>query len=197
MTPRTLRFPFSGPLAAAVLLLASGCAGYRLGEVKPAAFREIEKIHVPTFENDTLEPRLAVLLTNAVISQLHQDGTYQITSEEEADAILVGRISQLRRFQQRSTQREVLQSRELVEVLEVDFRLKDATTGQTLSQINPFGIDANDRDSVTGQRTQSGRASGQSSVFLDQNLELSERQALALAAQDAARQIVSQLTEGW
>jgi len=197
MTTRLLVLRLTGIAAALGVFLASGCAGYRLGDAKPTAFQEIEKIHVPTFENDTLEPRMAVLLTNAVISQLQQDGTYQVTTADQADATLVGRVSQIRRFQQRSTQREVLQSRELVEVLEVDFHLQDAATGRTISQVNPFGIDANDRDSVTGQRTQSGRASGQSSVFLDQNLELSERQALALAAQDAARQIVSQLTEGW
>ncbi len=196
MNARTSIVPIS-LLSLLPALLLSGCGGYKLGSIKPTAYQHIETIYVPTFHNDTLEPRLGVLVTNAVISQLQQDGTYRIVAEDQADATLLGRIRQIRRFQQRSTQTQVLQSRELVEILEVTFRLEDPLTGRVIQELNPFGIDINDRDSVSGQRAQAGRVAGQTSVFLDENFELSERQALSLAAQDAAEQIVAQITEGW
>ena len=53
--------------------------------------RGVKKIAVPTFKNDTLEPRVEVLLANAVIKQIQQDGTYQVAREKDADAILEGR----------------------------------------------------------------------------------------------------------
>ncbi|MBU6301256.1 MAG: hypothetical protein KGS60_06875 [Verrucomicrobia bacterium] len=184
-------------LACLCPMVLAGCAGYQLGAVKPSAYAKIEKIHVPTFKNSTLEPRLAVLVTNAVISALQQDGTYKISTKEEADAVLVGNIRQIRRAQQRSTQTEVLQSRELLETMQISFQLSDPVTGRNLADVNPFGDDPVAGMNGTGQRTRYGEVSGQTSLFLDRNFQLSERQALAIAAQDAAEQIVAQLTEGW
>ncbi len=188
---------FFALVASLCSLVFPGCAGYQLGAVKPSAYANIEKLYVPTFKNETLEPRLGVLVTNAVISGLQQDGTYQISTKEESDAVLVGSIRTIRRAQQRSTQTEVLQSRELLETMEITFHLEDPTTGKELSSVNPFGINATDNQTAAGQRTRSGTVFGQTSLFLDRNFELSERQALALAAQDAAEQIVTQLAEGW
>jgi hypothetical protein len=196
---RSLPIPSLHPLLASLLcsVVLSGCAGYQLGEVKPSAYSEIENLYVPTFKNDTLEPRLAVLVTNAVISALQQDGTYKITTKEKADAVLMGTIRQIRRAQQRSTQTEVLQSRELLETMQISFRLEDPRTGKNVSDVNPFGENHFSGPNSTGQRTRYGEINGQTSLFLDRNFELSERQALSIAAQDAAEQIVAQLAEGW
>ena len=38
-----------------------GCAGYQLGAVKPAALADIRSMAIPTFINNTLEPRISVL----------------------------------------------------------------------------------------------------------------------------------------
>ncbi len=68
----------------AALLVAfslSGCAGYRIGEVKPHYLESIRTIAIPTFRNETFQPRVEILLTNTVIKQLQQDGTFQITTE--------------------------------------------------------------------------------------------------------------------
>ena len=51
----------------------SGCAGYKMGSVKPEAYSHIHTISVPTFENRTLEPRVSVLVTNAVIKQIQME----------------------------------------------------------------------------------------------------------------------------
>ena len=75
------------PLALAGLFF-SGCAGYQLGELKPGTYLGIEKIHVPPFKNLTLEPRLSSLVTNAVLTELQADGTYQAATRENCDAVL-------------------------------------------------------------------------------------------------------------
>lgn len=181
------------PLA---VLLFTGCAGYQLGTTKPAAFTGVQKIHVPTFENLTLEPRFSVLVTNAVISALQQDGTYQITDRANADAVLKGKITNNLRRQQRSVDTNILRTRELLALMKVQYRL-ETPDGEVIRQSNPFGIDVEQVNAVTGQRESSGIAIGRSTIFLDENFQLSERQALALAAEDAALTIVNELTNGW
>ncbi len=182
---------------AALALALSGCAGYQLGPTKPIAYADIQTLYVSTFANETLEPRLATIVTNAVISQLQQDGTYKTTSKANADAELTGTIRRIERQQQRSANNQVLQTRELLLQLEVQFTIKDLRTGEAIKVANPFGVDADERDLVTGRRRASDRVVGSTSLFLDPNFQLSERQALPLAAEDAAEQLVSSITEGW
>ena len=85
----------------------------------------------------------------------------------------------------------------MLENLQIDFHLEDPLTGRTLSNVDAFGLESVNRLTSNGARVRTGNATGLTSVFLDRNFELSERQALSLAAQDAAEQIVSQLGEGW
>lgn len=179
------------------MLSLPGCAGYTLGTTKPEAYAGVNKIWVPTFENETLEPRLAVLVTNTVISQLQQDGTYQISTKEEADAVLRGTIKEVRRKQQRSTSTNILRTRELAVTLDIAYRLEDIHTGAELQTANPYGIDDDLEDLATGRKLKDGVVSGRSTIFLDANFQLSEREAFPLAAEDAAEQIVSKLTDGW
>jgi hypothetical protein len=162
-----------------VLGLASGflggCAGYKLGPVKPDALSQVQTIAVPTFRNMTLEPRSSVLVTNEVIDRLQRDGTYQITSTGKADAILKGTISDFARRQLRGSRTNVLRTREMEVQIFIDYVLEDARSHVVLAE---------------------GRARGTSHMFLDPNFELSERQALNDAAEEAARDIVSRLSEG-
>ncbi len=194
---RSLRSLRIVTLACLPALWITGCAGYRLGTEKPAQYASVQNIHVPTFKNDTLEPRLAVIATNAVITQLQQDGTYTVTDRDQADAVLVGTIKRTDRFQQRSTNNDILRTRELVERIQIDWFLEDPRTGARIRADDPFSEDVNQRDSVTGQRSNPSRTIGQTTVFLDENFQLSERQGLVLAAEDAAQQIVSYLSDGW
>jgi len=62
----------------AVCLFLTGCLGYHVGPVKPGVLRDVHTIAVPTFENKTLLPRIEVLITDSVIKQLQQDGTYKV-----------------------------------------------------------------------------------------------------------------------
>ncbi|MBE2282370.1 MAG: hypothetical protein IAE77_02790 [Prosthecobacter sp.] len=157
-------------------LLLTGCAGYTLGAQKPAHLRNVTKLAVPTFKNQTLEPRLAVLVTNAVIKQLQNHGSYQIVSKGEADAVLEGDIRQIDRTQFRSDRTNILRSSQI-----------QATIGSS------FVI----RDSASGTVLHNGGASANSYIILDSNLQLSDTQLLEDAAQRLAYDLADQISEGW
>ena len=170
-----------GALAALVIGL-SGCAGYQIGPIKPKLMDGVNTIAVSTFENETLEPRVEVLLANSVIKQIQQDGTYRIARETDADAVLHGTLDEIQRRPARSVRGNILQTREYILVLRVRYRLTNRRTGQEIFQ-----------RSVTG--TTSFFASGSNTIAGDVNQD--ERQALPIAAEDLAARLVSQISEGW
>jgi hypothetical protein len=175
----------------------TGCAGYQIGAVKPTPYKDIDRIHVPTFKNDTLEPRTAAIVTNAVIKGLQQDGTYEITSKDRADAVLQGRISRVERRQLRAAETDTLQTTEMRLFIVVEWSLVDPTTGQKLAYASAMDLDESNVESTSNLRYRPGRVVGQTIQFLDPNFQLSERNALPLAAEDAAKQLVGELTNGW
>lgn len=162
-------------LAAAALLLNS-CAGYHIGSDKPARMETIKKLAVPTFKNLTLEPRSSVLVTNNVIRLFQTDGTYQIVDPQNAEAVLHGTIEKFERRQLRSARNNTLRTRELELRLYVSYTVDDPVSGATLAK---------------------GNINGSTSVFLDPNFQLSERQAIDDASSRVAEELVSRLAEGW
>lgn len=166
-------------LCAAALLVFSlgGCAGYHIGPIQPYYLRNVHSIAVPVFKNNTLIPRISVLITDSVIKQLQQDGTYRIANKSEADAILVGEIDHINRAPARSLRGNVLATVEFNLTLQIRYSLVDRSTGKTLS--NPKLV------------------SGTTSFFVGDDITTDERQALPLAAEELAVSLVSQLSEGW
>ncbi|HMG04500.1 MAG TPA: LptE family protein [Chthoniobacterales bacterium] len=158
-----------------LVCLLSGCAGYHLGPATPAFLRDIHSIAVPTFKNTTLIPRVEALVTGTVIKQFQQDGTFRITNEDSADAILKGEITAASRSPARSLQGNVLSTTEFNLALSVNYTLV-GRDGRTI--------------------TASG-ASGTTSFFVGNDVNTDERQALPLAAEQLAVRLVSQLSEGW
>jgi len=163
-------------LATIVCLAISGCLGYHVGPVKPYYLRDVHSIAVPTFKNRTLVPRVEVLITDTVIKQFQQDGTFQITSEEKADATLTGEISQINRTPARSVRGNVL-----------------ATTEFNLVLIVKYTLTARDGKPLAGP----GEINGTTSFFVSSDVTTDERQALPLATEDLATRLVTQLSEGW
>jgi len=160
----------------AVVLGLTGCAGYTLGGQRPVHLRHITKLAVPTFENLTLEPRLAVEVTNAVIKQIQNHGSYQIVPRNQAEAVLEGRIQRITRTQFRSDRTNILRSSQILATLVSTFEVKDSATGKILHN---------------------GSASADSYIILDANLQLSETQLLEDAAQRLAYNLADQVSEGW
>lgn len=189
-----------------LLLCLSGCAGYHLGPVKPAAMSQVRTIAVPSFKNYTLEPRLEVLVANALIRQLQQDGTYKITSERDADAIVEGSIERIERLPARGvrrnsdsqTQADFYQTSEFTLNLVLRVKVLEKNSGKSLysrsfSGKSSFFVSSSNlaMSNATTQTTATNVNTRTANVNRD------ERQAIPQAAEDAATQITSYLSEGW
>jgi hypothetical protein len=163
-------------LATILCIGFSGCLGYHVGPVKPYYLRDVHTIAVPTFKNRTLLPRVEVLVTDTLIKQFQQDGTFQITSDDKADASLSGEISRVNRLPARSVRGNVL-----------------ATTEFTLALTLKFTLTARDGKQLAGP----SEVTGTTSFFVSSDVTTDERQALPLATEDLATRLVAQLSEGW
>ncbi len=154
----------------------TGCLGYHIGPVKPYYLRDVHTLAVPTFKNQSLLPRIEVLVTNTVIKQLQQDGTFQIVGNEAADATLTAEIMRVDRSPARSVRGNVL-----------------ATTEFTLAMHVKYSLIGRDGKTVAGP----AEAVGTTSFFVGTDVTTDERQALPLATEELATRLVSQLSEGW
>jgi hypothetical protein len=163
-------------LATILCLAISGCLGYHVGPVKPYYLRDVHTIAVPTFKNRTLVPRVEALVTDTVIKQFQQDGTFQITSDDKADATLSGEISHINRLPARSVRGNVL-----------------ATTEFNLALSVKFSLTTRDGKQLAGPN----EITGITSFFVTSDPTTDERQALPLATEDLATRLVTQLSEGW
>jgi len=164
-------------LAAAIACFAlNGCLGYHIGPAKPNYLRDVRAIAIPTFENKTLLPRIEVLVTDTVIKQFQQDGTYRIVSGEKADATLKAEISRVSRSPARSVVGNVLATSEFNLSMHVKWRL-----------VGPDGKNLGPPGEVVGT----------TSFFVGSDVTTDERQALPLATEELANRLVTQLSEGW
>jgi hypothetical protein len=144
--------------------------------------KTVQRLHVKNIINDTLQPRIEVLLTNLLIKQIQQDGTYEITDENRADAILQVKLNEIERRPARSLRGNVLQTREYLLNLRARYEVMKANTGVILDARNVLG-------------TTSFFVSGENLITADSNQD--ERQAIPLAAEDLAVRITSLISEGW
>jgi hypothetical protein len=163
-------------LATVFCLAISGCLGYQIGPVKPYYLRDVHSIAVPTFTNRTLVPRVEVLVTDTLIKQFQQDGTFQITTDDKADATLTGEISRISRVPARSVRGNVL-----------------ATTEFALGLTVRYTLTTRDGKQVSGP----AEVTGNTTFFVSSDVTSDERQALPLATEDLATRLVAQLSEGW
>ena len=147
-----------------------------MGPVKPYYLGGVHSIAVPTFRNSTLVPRVEVLVTDTLIKQFQQDGTFQITSDDKADATLSGEITLVNRLPARSVRGNVL-----------------ATTEFTLALTLKYSLTGRDGKPLAGP----GEVTGTTSFFVTSDVTTDERQALPLATEDLATRLVAQLSEGW
>jgi hypothetical protein len=162
--------------AALACLFLIGCLGYHIGPVKPYYLRDVHSIAVPTFKNHTLVPHIEVLVTDTVIKQLQQDGTFQIGSGENSDATLTAEIFRINRTPARSVRGNVL-----------------ATTEFNLGLIVKYTLIGRDGKPLAPEE----QVTGTTSFFVSTDVTTDERQALPLATEDLATRLVAQLSEGW
>jgi hypothetical protein len=158
-----------------LLVFFAGCAGYTLGPTPPTYMRGVHRVAVPIFKNATIASDIQALATTTVIKQIQQDGTYEVTGVDQADAIILGTIASVERTKARSLQGNVLASSEFNLRVSIEFRVERPTS------------------QLMAQRT----VEGTTSFFVGNDTAVQENQAIPLAVEDAAIQFVSFLSEGW
>ena len=164
-------------LLCVLAMLHAGCAGYHVGPIQPHFMEGIHSIAVPTFRNATLIPRIEVLVTDTVVRQIQQDGTYKVASSDNtADAVLEGEITQVVRRPSRTVIGDVQATQEFEMSLVIHYKIIRKATGETIDEKN---------------------ATGTTTFFVSGDVNQDEIQAVPLAAQDAAVRMVSEFGEGW
>jgi hypothetical protein len=163
--------------AACVIGTLNSCAGYRLGVSKPTALAKVKNIHVPMFSNQSFHPRAEALATSAVVNAFTTDGTYRITSLDEADAVLEGRVASIHYTQLVGNRLDTALPEQLGNSVTLGWELKDA------------------RD--RGKVLMVGSSVGTSQLFVTSNLQTSRNNALPEAVERAGEKMVSQLSSSY
>ncbi len=163
-------------LLAPVFLLVS-CAGYHLGESKPASLVKVKTIAVPMFRNSTTHPRAEALATSAVAAAFIQDGTYRIGGGDHCDAVLEGDLRGITYKTIRGRRYNTLAPEELANTVTLKWTLRDAK--------DPTKVLA------------SGTSSGTSQLFVSANLQTAKNNALPQALERAGVALVSRLANGY
>ncbi|MEM1157417.1 MAG: LPS assembly lipoprotein LptE [Verrucomicrobiota bacterium] len=160
------------------MIFLGACAGYQLGNVPYAEMKGVEKIYIPVVHNQTYEPGIQVMVTNAIIRRFHQDGTYETGRQSEADATLEVVLTEFKRDSLRRARSNSLVTEEYRLNLHAIATLTNHRTGQKLF----------DQEVVIGD----------TSIYVNENrFQENERQAMPLAAEALAYEIVRRVTEGW
>jgi len=159
-------------------LLMTGCAGYQLGNIPYAELKDVEIIYVPIVQNQTYEPGIQTSVTNAILRRFDQDGTYQTGRLDEADATLEVTLTDFKRNALRRARANSLVTEEYDLILEATATFTNLRTGQKLFE----------NETVVGD----------TSIYVNENrLQENERQAIPLASEALAYEIVRRITEGW
>ncbi|MBN2225472.1 MAG: LptE family protein [Deltaproteobacteria bacterium] len=80
-----------------IILSLTGC-GYTFVNVKKQLGPDIKKVYIPAFENQTDEPSLGVIMTNALVREFMKSGALVPAKKESADAELIGTIKSVDYF---------------------------------------------------------------------------------------------------
>ncbi len=157
-----------------LLIGLSGCAGYHLGPTNGVRPGE-RSVQLNPFINQTLEPRLSDAINLSLRKNLQKDGTYRLNTGNEGDIILSGSVLKYDRVQ-------------------VSFQPTDILTPRQYRVVITAQVTARERRS--GKVVLNRKVSGQSTLFVGQDLPSADRQALPLVADDLAKNITGFLVDG-
>jgi Lipopolysaccharide-assembly len=158
-------------------VLLSSCAGYQLGGAKPPSLASVQRISVSMMENGTLHPRAEAIATSAVTAAVVQNGTYRLSDLDHADAVLEGEVTSIEYSALRGSRLDALVAEELTNTVKINWRLKDAR--------DPTKLLA------------SGSSMGQSTFFVDSNLQTARQNALPDAFERAAQNLILRISSGY
>jgi len=157
-----------------LVLLAAGCAGYRLGPTngETAGARSVQ---VNFFANQTLEPRLTAPLNNALRKAIQQDGTYRLDTRGGGDLVVDGTITRFDRSGISFQPADVITVRDYALSLTARVTVKERSTGKVLV----------DREVI-----------GRTTIRVGADQASTERQAVPLLAEDLARNTAALIVDG-
>lgn len=161
-------------LAASVMFLC-GC-GYRIGSLMHP---QINSIAIAPVVNETVAYNLAPQVRSLLCETFQQDGSLQLRRESNADCILYARI--------------------------VDVKFTSSTWSSTYDEENyvptEWKVDVTIEYTVVipGELKPlaKGKVSGKSTFMTGADMETGRTNGVRLAAFDAAKKVVHQVTEGW
>ena len=155
----------------------SGFAGYHVGNTSGRDLQGVRSVYVPVAKNTSLEPDLQMTVTNAVIRSFNSDGTLEVNQSSFADSELDIVITNVEQTPIRSSTSDIL--------VTAEYRL---TIQATVTYVNRrLGRKIFENSSVAGI----------TDFFTQSDIQEGERQALPLAAEDLANNVVKLVTEGW
>ncbi len=164
-----------------LLLLLSGCLGYRLGSLGNPDLKSIAVVKV---RNDTDEPRLGIYAASKLRSRFVSDGTLALAGRDLADCILEARVKSYalriagkRRLESLDESQQIYSAAIWRIEVRVEYTLR--APGKEKPLIAP--------------RTVTGSAEYGELIDLDVVRQAGFRQAL----RHAADQIVTEVTEAW
>ena len=168
----------AGALGALVLLFSlTGCMGYRVGDISGRNLQGVKSVYVPVAKNASLEPDAQVIVTDAIIQRFNSDGTLEVNQNENADSELDVTISDVHRTPVASSTSNILVTAEY----QLTITAKVTYTNRRLGRKIFENI----------------AATGVTTFFTQADIQEGERQAIPLAAQDLAQNVVKLVTEGW
>lgn len=157
-----------------LLLVSTGCAGYRLGSMLPD---DIQTVYIPSFINETSEPLIEIDCQRGLVEALQRDGSLRIASEESADAIA----------------RVVLRSYTLEPTVYDTTRRSDVQQYRIRITARLLMTRRAD-DSVIVERPS---VQGEGVFIVSGDLSSSKRLGLPVAATDLGNKLVQQMVEAW
>ena len=80
-----------GVVLLVAVVLGTSC-GYRRPNSETALPQDIQSLAVPVFDNDTLEPDLGRVMTDALLREIEKGHRIRLTSVDQADAVVRGRV---------------------------------------------------------------------------------------------------------
>jgi len=159
-------------LASAAALLIQGC-GYSTSTLNKSG---IEKLYIPVFHSNVMEPNLGVLVTDTVVKGFHVDGSLKVADREDADATLKGTIVQF-------------------ELSPARFRLEDERSVR--EYYLTMGIEYEVTKRGEKKPYKSGKVVANTSFFTGDDLTNDKRVGVSYVAEKIAKELASRLTESW
>jgi hypothetical protein len=159
------------------LLALEGCAGYRVGNTSGRDLQGVRSVYVPMAKNTSLVPDLQMTVTNAIIRRFNNDGTLEVNQNANADSELDVVVTNIQSTAIRSSNSDILVTAQYELTIQATATYTNRRLGRKMFE--------------------NYSVAGSTSYFTQADIQEGERQALPLAADDLANNVVKLITEGW